>query len=135
MRDIPKAQVAAIVHSRGLLMPLIQCAASGAELAPAAQALIDAIMDPVKVAIDLDDAQYQAGVAGLVDYGVISQADADAVAALYVAPEQFTATGVGLFNGVYLATFAGDRGTLRAAPVGGPDADVFHILAAMNSGG
>jgi hypothetical protein len=83
MRDIPKAQVAALVHDRGLLAGLIAAAASGTEIAPAASALIAAVMDQSITAIDLDDPQYQAGVAGLVAYGVITQADADAVGALF----------------------------------------------------
>ena len=114
MRDIPKSTVAALVHDRGLLAALINAAASGTEIAPAARALIDAIMNPVITAIDLDDPQYQQGVAGLVAYGVITQSDADAVEALYVAQEVFTFTAI--ING--LAVYTGDRGTQRSIPVG-----------------
>ena len=40
--------------------------------------------------IDLDLPEYQQGVAALVGYGIVAQADADAIEALYVAPTEWT---------------------------------------------
>ena len=89
MRDVSKTLIAAYVHGAGLVGVLAGAAASGQVYAPVASALIDAIMDPMIRAIDLDDAQYQQGIAALVGYGIISQVHADAIEALYVQPKQW----------------------------------------------
>jgi len=114
VRDLPKELVAAYVHGAGLVPVLALAASTGEVYSPAAVALLDAIMDPAIRAIDLDDPQYQQGVAALVGYGVIDQAHADAIEALYVAPEAFVFTAI--VNG--LAVYTGDRGTQRSIPVG-----------------
>jgi hypothetical protein len=129
MRDIPKARVAALVHDRGLLAGLIAAADSGTEIAPAALALLDAIVSPSIQSIDLDDAQYQAGVAGLVAYGVISQADADAVEALYVTPIQWAIESIASDHAIIVSdTGAREKITLLVA------SDISSIIARRNEG-
>lgn len=90
MRDVPKAEVAAYVHGAGLLPALVDAAASDQPWSVAAQSFLDVMFDPGLRAIDLDDPQYQAGVAALVQVGAISQANADEIEALYVAPVPWT---------------------------------------------
>lgn len=90
MRDVPKGLVGDYIHQTGLAPAIIVAAASGEPYAPAASGLLDAILNISITKIDLDDAQYQQGVAALVGYGIIAQADADAIESLYVTPTEWT---------------------------------------------
>ena len=129
MRDVPKQLIAALVHERGLLTGLINAADSGTAVAPAALALLKAVMDPGITAIDLDDPQYQQGVAGLVAYGVITQSDADAVESLYVAPIQWAIESVASDHVIIVSdTGTREKITLLVA------SDISSILARRNEG-
>jgi hypothetical protein len=132
VRLIPKTEVAAYVHGNGLLPALWTAAASEQPWAPAAQALLNHMFDPDSVAVDLDNQDWIDGCAALVYGEVVTQADVDAIAAMYPAPPPWVYTGaVADGPGRWLLVFERD-GVQQSiqATTADPAAHAAAILAA-----